>query len=81
MLLRDGVLVRRYQNGGMGKDEFVLRLTVLRDWLSAHLLMMVTESNDCQLFRALGQLLLSVSLMLVIDGTLTEAIRDTYCPF
>ena len=73
MLLRDDVLVRRYQNGGMGKDEFVR--TVLRDWLSRD----DSDPNDLAVPRtwaALAECVTDAGL----DGTLTEAIRATYCP-
>ena len=65
MLLRDDVLVRRYQNGGMGKDEFVR--TVLRDWLSRD----DSDPNDLAVPRtwaALAECVTDAGL----DGTLTR---------
>ena len=72
MLLRDDVLVRRYQTGGMGKDELVRE--VLRDWLSRN----DDDSTDSAVPRtwaALAECVTDAGL----DGTLTKAIRDT-CP-
>ena len=72
MLLRDDVLVRRYQTGGMGKDE--LFREVLRDWLSRN----DDDSTDSAVPRtwaALAECVTDAGL----DGTLTKAIRDN-CP-
>ena len=72
MLLRDDVLVRRYQNDHKAeKDEFVR--TVLRDWLSRD----DDDSTDSAVPRswaALAECITDAGL----DGALTKAIRDMY---
>ena len=71
LLLRDDVLVRRYQNGGMGKDEFVR--TVLRDWLSRDDSDQLNDTAVPRTWAALAECVTDAGL----DGALTKAIRDT----
>ena len=73
MLLRDDVLVRRYQNDGMGKDEFVR--TVLRDWLSRDDSDQLNDTAVPRTWAALAECVTDAGL----DGALAKAIRDT-CP-
>ena len=72
MLLRDDVLVRRYQNSDIEKDEFVR--AVLRDWLSRD----DGDSTDSAVPRTWSALAECVSDA-GLDGALAKAIRDT-CP-
>ena len=71
MLLKDDVLIRRYQNSNMGKDEFVR--AVLRDWLSRD----DGDSTDSAVPRTWSALAGCVSDA-GLDGALAKAIRDTY---
>ena len=72
MLLRDDVLVRRYQNdGSMGKDEFVR--TVLRDWLSRDDSDQLNDTAVPRTWAALAECVTDAGLY----GALAKAIRDT----
>ena len=67
MLLRDDVLVRKYQNDHKEKDEFVR--IVLRDWI-------LRDDNGSAVPRtwaALAECVTDAGL----DGALAKAIRDT----
>ena len=71
LLLRDDVLVSRYQNDGMGIYEFVR--TVLRDWLSRD--DDSDQLNDAvpRTWAALAECVTNAGLA----GALAKAIRDT----
>ena len=72
MLLRDDVLVSKYENECKEKDEFVRE--VLRDWLSRD----DGDSTDSAVPRTWSALAECVSDA-GLDGALAKAIRDT-CP-
>ena len=71
MLLRDYVLVRRYENDGMGKDEFVR--TVLRDWLSRDDSDQLNDTAVPRTWAALAECVTDAGLA----GALAKAIIDT----
>ena len=73
MLLRDDVLVRKYQNDHKEKDEFVR--IVLGDWLSRD----DDKPNDSAVPRTWAALAECVSDA-GLAGALSKAIRDTCQP-